>query len=272
MITEGLMKKILLIIVIILLPIILIAKDKISLRVLCYHNILPSTKYKYDVSVANFERQMKLLASNGYVTLKASQMFKILKKQIPYNNNKKYVVITFDDGNDGVYKYAMPILKKYKLRATFFIYPSIIFAREQGRRKAFMTWTQIKRLISHPKFELGNHSYYHPYLSKESDSGLRTNIITSTKKLIQKIGYKPLSFAYPFGSSNSRVRAMLKKNGYKVAFGIKSGDVHFKTPLLKIPRFLMLKTISQLTFKEIVSGVHILKIGKGKQRKKIKKS
>ena len=38
----------------------------------------------------------------------------IEKKELKAGN--KYVVITFDDGNDGFYKNGVPILEKYKLK------------------------------------------------------------------------------------------------------------------------------------------------------------
>ncbi|HPC38847.1 MAG TPA: polysaccharide deacetylase family protein [Exilispira sp.] len=73
---------------------------------------------------------MKYLYDNNFTTLFASEVVKLLKeKTININDknqniydqkeNKKYIAITFDDGNDGVFIYADKIISKYGFKATF---------------------------------------------------------------------------------------------------------------------------------------------------------
>jgi peptidoglycan/xylan/chitin deacetylase (PgdA/CDA1 family) len=69
-------------------------------------------------SAAAFERQMSLI-SRGYhnVTLDDVLDFLCGERRLP----KRCVAVTFDDGFEDNFRFALPILEKYGLRASFFI-------------------------------------------------------------------------------------------------------------------------------------------------------
>lgn len=242
-----------------------------SLRVLCYHNIVVKPRHNIDVSVKDFEEQMAYLYQENVISLTASELVELLKNPKKQDKNKKYVVITFDDGNNGVYTHAMPILKKYGIKATFYIYPSIIDAREQGKRKSFMTWAQIKELVNIPGFELGCHSYYHPYLTKENHKGLILNTKTAQEVIEQKTGQKAPTFAYPFGSYNKRVIEAVKKQGFTAAFTVEVNHTKKDTHLYKIPRIMFYSWFNLDFFKSLIKGEKLY-FPKKKLNKKAKKS
>lgn len=226
----------------------------LSLRVLCYHNIVENPKFNIDVSASDFEAQMALLQKEGFISLTASELAELLKKPGIEKDKNRYVAITFDDGNDGVYAHAVPILKKYGLKATFYIYPTIIAARERGTRKAFMTWAQIKEVVNTPGFELGCHSYYHPFLTKETDAGLILNTRKARQVLKEKTGKDPLTFAYPFGLYDDRVVERVKQEGFLAAFSVDVGHTTAKTDVYRIPRIMFYSYFSLEFFERMVKG------------------
>ncbi|OHD11980.1 MAG: hypothetical protein A2Y41_05290 [Spirochaetes bacterium GWB1_36_13] len=232
-----------------------------DLRVLCYHNVVKKTKHNIDVSSEEFEKQMNFLASNGYISLKASELVQKIADN-SFEENKKYIVITFDDGNLGVYKNAFPILKKYNLKATLYIYPSIIMSREKGKHLSYMNWDEINMMLENPLIELGSHSYYHPYLTHESEKGLFINIQKSKEILKKKTGISPLTFAYPFGIFDSKTKELLKKYKYTAGMTIIPESVFLKTDLYQIPRFMIYQFMVFSDFKKIVTGEDLKKIVK----------
>jgi len=233
--------------------------------VICYHNIVEKTKFSIDVSVKDFEDHLLFFKNNGYKSITASELLKVMKNP----TDDKYVVITFDDGNDGVYKNAVPLLKKYGFKATFYIYPSIIFAREAGKRKAFMTWKEIKEVVNTPGFELGNHSYYHPFMTKEDDLGLLHNIIDAAKVLKEKTGQYPKTFAYPFGKYDDRVIKKLKEAGVEAGFSIDIGFIKPDSNQYKIPRLMLYKWVNVSILNEIVEKENLALLNHPKKAKSI---
>lgn len=94
--------------------------------VLAYHKVVPSEikekYYKDDPwidTTERFEKQMKYLHDMGYTTLSMDEYeeWRNGKKKI----SLRTVMITIDDGDVETYYEMMPILKKYNLKATYFM-------------------------------------------------------------------------------------------------------------------------------------------------------
>ena len=66
----------------------------------------------YGVNINLFYKQMLLMKKMGYESINLNQIENV-------SSNKTFV-ITFDDGYENVYTYAMPILKKLNFTATCF--------------------------------------------------------------------------------------------------------------------------------------------------------
>src|SRR5208283_5058442 len=93
--------------------------------ILAYHNILPMTQIEsiynknYVLEDLKFEQQMKYLWDNGYSSIDFNDLKNCLDSS--YSLPTKPVMITFDDGCLDNYQIAFPILKRYNLKAAFFI-------------------------------------------------------------------------------------------------------------------------------------------------------
>lgn len=88
-----------------------------KIKILCYHNI-SNEKYDYNntrVFVNSFESQIKYIKKH-FDVIRLSDIYDKVSK-----NGRDTVVITFDDGYENIYKYALPILEKYDIPATMFI-------------------------------------------------------------------------------------------------------------------------------------------------------
>ena len=104
--------------------------------VLCYHRFGVEVADSMTIKNSAFAEQMEWLKTHGYTVISldtAAQYMQGKIKSIP----AKSVVITVDDGHKSVYTDMAPIVKKYKIPVTLFIYPSAI-----SNAKYAMTWEQ----------------------------------------------------------------------------------------------------------------------------------
>lgn len=103
--------------------------------------------------------------------------------------NEKVVALTFDDGPNPPYtNQILDILKKYGIKATFFVV---------GQRVE--QFPNVVKQIYHAGHEVGNHTWSHCVLVCKSYKFIR-NEINSTDQLIREIGYQgPIPFRSPKG-------------------------------------------------------------------------
>jgi len=125
-----------------------------------------------------FEKEIKYLYDNDYKTITTSEYIKYLndlkddnflikhKSSIP----EKSVVITFDDGYLSQYEIAFPILKKYNMKAEFYIYKDCI-----DKYPVCMNSNNLKYLANNG-MRLGNHTLHHVFLTKYKDDTIKKEI------------------------------------------------------------------------------------------------
>jgi hypothetical protein len=101
------------------------AEDTLNVPILCYHNFNPTVPGSMNLTPEKFEAQIKMLKDNGFTIIP-------LKEAVEYLQGKreslppKSVVITADDGWESVYTYMLPLVRKYNIPVTLFIYPETI--------------------------------------------------------------------------------------------------------------------------------------------------
>ncbi|WP_051884443.1 polysaccharide deacetylase family protein [Chryseobacterium luteum] len=165
-----------------------------SVRILMYHKVLPEKKISrkdlLTVSLEDMEQQFKYI-KNNYNTL----FFNDLQTN---SQLKRKLILTFDDGYLNNFQYLIPLLEKYRLKATIFIPTELIQKGETEENRQMMTFDEIKSL--NPEFvEIALHSHSHKNYSQislqEAEEDLYRNISTLEEKAI------PFTkvLAYPYG-------------------------------------------------------------------------
>lgn len=192
----------------------------IKIPVLMYHNIAAvptkgSSSYRgLFVSPSMFEQQMKYLHDNGYKTLTPDEFYTYLKAgETP---KRKTVLITFDDGSRGQYKYAYPVLKKYKMTATFYI----IAERSPITKKELRDMSKNGMIID-------SHTSTHKDLTKlKKASDFKYQLVTSKKTLEAITGKTIESIAYPGCVGYKQSSKIIESAGYEVAFSCGKSIYH----------------------------------------------
>jgi len=128
---------------------------------------------------------------------------------------KKIIVTTsWDDGHKLDIRLAN-LLKKYGIKATFYISPQ----DHEYKREDLLSKNEIKNLAK--DFEIGAHTMTHPHLSKIPLEKADYEISESKKYLEKVIGRKIMSFCYPYGDYNQKIVQLVSKNNFKIARTVK---------------------------------------------------
>lgn len=190
-----------------------------------YHNVSEQKNESFGLTISTekLEEQFKYLSKNGYTSFHFSELEN--KKKIP----KKSIVITFDDITENQYINALPLLKKYNLKAVFYI-PFFYIGKtdlwNDGNEK-IMTLNQIQN-TDLQIIEFGFHSFKHLDYNSLSDEEIKIDF-DECKKIIFDNNLKVYpSVAYPYGSfprknpRNANFKLQLEKN--QIKFGLRIGN------------------------------------------------
>ena len=126
----------------------------------------------------------------------------------PYYNGdraKKLIAITFDDGPDRKNTPAvLDILKKYKVKATFFLV---------GRQVAH--FPEVAKRIVEEGHSVGNHTYNHIMLTKDNPKQVQTELMGTETAIHNATGIYTNLFRPPFGRTSKAVLNQISKMGFK---------------------------------------------------------
>lgn len=149
------------------------------------------------------------------------------------HTNKKVVALTFDDGPDEKFTpKILDILKKYDVKGTFFLLGT--------RVKAY---PYIVERIHNEGHIIGNHTYWHPQLTKTGVKNLIWEIDRTERVIYGIIGEKTKFFRAPYGALNDSLVKELERLGYVgVGWSVDSEDW----------QSLPVKTVK----KNILNGIH----------------
>lgn len=207
-----------------------------KLPIIMYHQLTNnvSKSGKYVLTVEQFEKDLIYLQEKGYKTISLNQLY-------DYSNGKtdlpdKSIMITFDDGCETLYAYALPLLEKYGFCAVGFVIGALADEytenEDHNLNYSYLNWDEIKELHNSGVIEIQSHTYN---LHKISDvrSGLKKkksesinqyaeflteDMAKMKERMITNVGKEPFAIAYPFGSFSSETKDILIRNGIKMAF------------------------------------------------------
>jgi len=185
-------------------------------------NKYPSTNIQMDI----FKQQIKIIKDLKYNFYNPGD----LEKNFHIPKIEKKILITIDDAFSSFYEVAWPYLKEEKI-------PFILFVSTQTvGRSGYMTWNQIKELEKENTAYIGNHSHTHSYLVDLKNEEFINDINLSSSIFLDKLGYNPIFFSYPFGEYSSFIKKYISKN-FKFSFGQHSGVIDFNKNRYELPRF-----------------------------------
>lgn len=201
------------------------------LTVLMYHRIGTAHnrwEQKYCVSAENFAAQMHQLASLGMHAITLDSFFAWLdgSAELP----EGAFLLTFDDGFQGIYEHAAPVLKSLGWPATIFLVSALLGGHDDwckqenpsGEVYPLMGLTEIKAL-QQQGFSFHSHTRHHARLPSLSDQALIDELAGSRQELSAALGTEVDYLAYPYGGYDERVIEAARAAGYRAAFSVQPG-------------------------------------------------
>ncbi|MBN0047209.1 polysaccharide deacetylase family protein [Streptomyces actuosus] len=166
-----------------------------------------------------FAEQMTLVADLGLTPVTTAALAARWRSGAPLP--ARPVLITFDDGYEGVHRHALPVLAGLGFPATLFVSTGWIRGAHGtgGAPDAMLDWDQVRELAG-SDIEIGGHSHTHPPLDQLGEAGLRRELTRCRDIVADELGALPVSFAYPFGYSSRRVRQAVRRAGFAQALAV----------------------------------------------------
>ena len=228
-----------------------------GVSILLYHRFGPTVADSMTVTTAVFESHLRYLKDHGYTVIPLSRLVDNCRGKTATPLPSKAVVLVADDGHKSVYTCMLPLIKKYRVPVTLFLYPSAI-----SNAPYAMTWEQIRNLKRTGLFNLQGHTYWHPNFkmekkrlsSAEYDKFVDMQLRKSKEKLEKELGDTINMLAWPFGIYDDQLVKKAAAAGYVAAFTIERRPVRHSDNIMELPRYLMRNKDSGNAFAAIVSG------------------
>jgi peptidoglycan/xylan/chitin deacetylase (PgdA/CDA1 family) len=232
------------------------ADDQVSVPVLVYHRFGPTVADSMTSTTRVFEAQLQWLKDNQYTVIPLRTLVDYLRGAGPPPPPKS-VVITADDGHKTVYSEMLPLVRKYNIPVTLFIYPSAI-----SNATYAMTWQQLQELQQTGLFDMQGHTFWHPNFKRdkkklkpaEYQKLMETQLQKSKAILEKKLGTKVDLLAWPFGIYDDELEKEAQKAGYVAAFSIDRRNASKSEKIMELPRYLMVNADNTKRFEAIVTG------------------
>lgn len=211
-----------------------------SATILVYHRFGPVVADSMTVTTAVFASQLKYLHDNGYtiVPLQDVVNFAAGHGDLP----ARAVAISADDGHRTVFSDMKPLVERYRIPVTLFIYPSAI-----SNASYAMTWEQLAELKSTGLFSVESHSYWHPNfriekrrLSAEDYRKFVDSQLDKSRQVLEgRLDGRVTMLSWPFGIYDDELIAAAKKSGYAAAVSIERRKVSRGDNVMALPRFIV---------------------------------
>lgn len=180
-----------------------------TVPIFAYHRVgEPQGDHVPTVTPETFEWQLQFLQRHHYQVIDLGQF--VEQRLHETSDQRRYVVITFDDGYAETFSVAAPLLRRFGCRAIVFVTPA-----EVGL-PGFMTWEQL-RAVTQAGITIGSHTMYHTYLPLISRDKVEHELVESKRTLEQRLGRPITWLSYPVGGYTPEVQAVAKTAGYQGA-------------------------------------------------------
>jgi peptidoglycan/xylan/chitin deacetylase (PgdA/CDA1 family) len=226
-----------------------------STPIFVYHRFGPTVSDSMTITTSVFESHIQSFMENGFQVVALRDLVAGSSQRTSLSSRQ--IAITIDDGHKTVYTEALPIIKKYRIPVTLFLYPSNL-----SNASYAMTWEQLGEMKATGLVDFQSHTYWHPNFKKDKDRLRPTDYekfveiqLKKSKETLEKhLQLKVDMLAWPFGIYDSWLMAKAADAGYVAAFTIDRHHASSSDHPMALPRYLITNGDQGKVLENILSG------------------
>ena len=235
--------------------------------VLCYHSVHPTNAFA-SATPEQFDEQMGWLKEHCDVIPLGEALDRAAGRRD--SPSKPAVSITFDDGYDDNFVFALPVLMRHGIKASFYVTTGFIdrdpevvdrMRRMRGMPVSALSWKQLAEMRQ-AGMDVGSHTMTHPNLAQLAPGAVRAELRDSKRSLEDHLGAEIDSVAYPFGIPGRHITdqtiASAREAGFRTGATILYRDVRKHDDALTIPRIAVKNNTLQLVQAKIVGSLDVI--------------
>lgn len=227
-----------------------------AVPVLVYHRFGPAVADSMTVKTSVFAAHLEYLRVNGYTVIPLRQLTDHMAGKAPPPPARS-VVITADDGHESVFTDMFPLVSRYHIPLTLFIYPSAI-----SNAKYALTWQQLREMRDSGLVDIQSHTYWHPNFRKEKqrlsadayEKFVRMQMSKSKEVLEQRLGGSVDMLAWPFGIYDDELIDKARQFGYVAGVTLERRSAGRSDKVMALPRYLMVNEVQGASFGRLLAG------------------
>ena len=222
--------------------------------ILLYHRFGLEVADRMTVRTAVFESHLKFLEENGHPVVSLRRLVdRRVNGKVPFVPGS--VVITVDDGHKSVYTDMLPLIKKYQVPVTLFLYPSAI-----SNAPYAMTWDQLREMKETGLFDFQSHTYWHPNFKKdreklrptEYEQSVEMQLRKSKVRLEKELNTRVEMLAWPFGIWDEWLIRKADEAGYHATLTMERRHARASDNRMALPRYLLTSGDGEKAFERIL--------------------
>jgi peptidoglycan/xylan/chitin deacetylase (PgdA/CDA1 family) len=228
----------------------------VRVPILLYHRFGPVLTDEMTVTTPVFEAQLREIAQRGYRVAPLRALLAALgEANAPAL--ERSVVLTVDDGHRTVYSDLFPLVQRFRIPVTLFIYPTAISNADYA-----MTWAQLAEMKASGLVDVQSHTFWHPNfnierkrLSPQAYQQFVHDQLTRSKTILeQRVGGTVDLLAWPFGIYDEELMQAARAAGYTAAFSIERRPVTAAEKIMALPRYIVVDADRGGRFDTLMAG------------------
>jgi peptidoglycan/xylan/chitin deacetylase (PgdA/CDA1 family)/glycosyltransferase involved in cell wall biosynthesis len=218
--------------------------------VLMYHKIPDAplaTKHQIFVTKENFAKHLAYFKQRNFspITFRDYQDFASGRRSLA-EFPRRPIILTFDDGYTDNYTNLLPLMQQYGYRGVLYLLGDFDIRYNKWDadfdptepRSDIMDRAQKQAFVA-ADWEIGAHTMRHAKLPELSEAEALAEMRQSKAALEASLGTEIISFAYPYGALNEKVKALAQKAGFTYAVATDTGGMHLEDDRMQVFRINM---------------------------------
>lgn len=209
--------------------------------ILLYHRLGPAVVDGMTITTAVFEEHLRTIRDKGYQVIPLRRLLDFYRG-VAAPPPARSVVIVEDDAHKSVYSDMLPLVRKYRVPVTIFVYPSAV-----SNASYAMTWDQLRELKATGFFDFQSHTFWHPNFKREKrrlapadySKFVDVQLHKSKARIEKELGVQVDALAWPFGIQDEDLLRRAAEAGYRATFSIVRRPAGPKDSPMLLPRYLL---------------------------------